>query len=84
MQVDPIKPTLTAPGTHLFTLKCDEPLSTFAFKFNSRRYTKGFREALEPFGLDPADPAFWTDAINAHLGSLMEEAEGLAKKLDYA
>ena len=33
---------------------------------------KGFREALEPFGLDPADPVFWKDSIDAHLGSLME------------
>ena len=46
--------------------------------------TKGFREALEPFGLDPADPAFWKNALDAHLGSLMEEAEGLALKLGYA
>ena len=46
--------------------------------------TKGFEEALEPFGLKPADPAFWTDALDAHLGSLMDEAEALAKKLAYA
>ncbi|EEH60113.1 uncharacterized protein MICPUCDRAFT_10294, partial [Micromonas pusilla CCMP1545] len=39
--------------------------------------TKGFEEALEPFGLKPADPAFWTDALDAHLGSLMDEAEAL-------
>jgi len=38
VQVDPIKPTLKAPGTNLLTLKCDEPLSTFAFNFNLRRY----------------------------------------------
>ena len=42
---------------------------------------KGFREALEPFGLDPADPVFWKDSIDAHLGSLMEEAEQLAAQL---
>lgn len=46
--------------------------------------TKGFKEALEPFGLDPTDPAFWKDSLNAHLGSLMEEAEELAAKLGYA
>jgi oligoendopeptidase F len=46
--------------------------------------TKGFKEALEPFGLDPTDPAFWKDSLNAHLGSLMEEAEELASKLGYA
>ena len=40
MQLDPIKPTLKAPGPNLLTLKCDEPLSTFAFKFNLRRYNQ--------------------------------------------
>ena len=40
VQVDPIKPTLKAPGTNLLTLKCDEPPSTFAFKSNLRRYIK--------------------------------------------
>ena len=39
MQVHPIKPKLKAPGTTLLTLKCDEPLSTFAFKINLRHYT---------------------------------------------
>jgi hypothetical protein len=37
--VDPIKSTLKAPGTNPSTLKHGEPLSTFAFKFNLRRYT---------------------------------------------
>ena len=43
MQIDPIKRTLKPPGatSHLLTLKCDEALSTFAFKFNLRRYTVG-------------------------------------------
>jgi len=41
VQVDPIKPKLKTPGTNLLTLNCDEPLSTFAFKFNLRRYTLG-------------------------------------------
>ena len=40
MQVDPIKPTLKAPGTKRLKLKYDEPLSKFAFKLNVRRYTK--------------------------------------------
>ena len=40
MQVDPIKPTLKAPGTNPLTLKNDEALSTFAFKINLRRYNK--------------------------------------------
>jgi len=36
-----MKPELKAPGTtsNLLTLKSDEPLSTFAFKIKSRRYT---------------------------------------------
>jgi hypothetical protein len=40
VQVDPIKPTLKAPGTKRLKLKCDLLLSNFAFKFNLRRYTK--------------------------------------------
>ena len=43
MQVDPIKPTLNAPGTKRLILKCDEPLSDFAFNFNLRRYTEARR-----------------------------------------
>jgi hypothetical protein len=39
VQVDPMKPTLKPPGTNRLKLKCDEPLSNFAFKFNWRRYT---------------------------------------------
>ena len=41
MQVDPIKPTLKAPGTKRLKLRYDGPLSNVAFKFNLRRYTKG-------------------------------------------
>jgi len=40
VQVDPIKPTLKAPGTERLKLKYDEPPSNFAFKFNLRRYTE--------------------------------------------
>jgi hypothetical protein len=39
VQVDPIKLTLKAPVTKLLKLKCDDPLSNFAFNFNLRRYT---------------------------------------------
>ena len=39
MQVDPIKPTLKAPGTKRLKLHYAKPLSNFAFKFNLRRYT---------------------------------------------
>ena len=38
MQVDPIKPTVKAPGTKRLKLICDDPLSNFAFKYNLRRY----------------------------------------------
>jgi len=38
VQVDPIKPTLAAPGTKRLKLKCDKLLSSFAFNFNLRRY----------------------------------------------
>jgi len=41
VQVDPIKPTLNAPGSMLLKLKCDRPLSMFAFTFNLRHYTSG-------------------------------------------
>jgi hypothetical protein len=40
VQVDPIKPTLKAPGTKRLKLKRDEPLSKFALKFKLRLYTK--------------------------------------------
>jgi len=39
-----MKPELKAPGTDLLTLKHDEPLSTVAFKFNLRRYIKGYNQ----------------------------------------
>jgi hypothetical protein len=39
VQVAPIKRALKAPGSKRLKLKCDEPLSNFAFNFNLRRYT---------------------------------------------
>ena len=41
MQVNPIKPTLKTPGTKRLKLENDDLLSSFAFKFNLRRYTMG-------------------------------------------
>jgi hypothetical protein len=38
VQAEPIRPTLKAPGTKRLELKCDEPVSEFASKFNWRRY----------------------------------------------
>jgi hypothetical protein len=43
VQVDPIKPKLTLPGTKRSKLNCDEPLSNFAFKFELRRYAEVVR-----------------------------------------
>ena len=43
MQVDPIKPTLKAPGTKRLKQKCDAQLSTAAFKFNLRLYNEAMK-----------------------------------------
>jgi len=40
VQVDPITPSLKAPGTKRLKLQFDGPRSNFAFKFNSRRYSQ--------------------------------------------
>jgi hypothetical protein len=40
VQVEPINPTLKAPGTKRSKLKHDYLLSSFAFNFILRRYTK--------------------------------------------
>ena len=39
VQVDPIKPKLKASTSKRLKLRCDYMLSSFAFKFNLRRYT---------------------------------------------
>jgi len=41
VQVDPIKPTLKAPGTKRLKVKHYKLLSSFAFKFKLRRYRMG-------------------------------------------
>jgi oligoendopeptidase F len=46
--------------------------------------TKDFATALAPFGLDPTSSSFWEDAIQAHLGGLVDEAEALATELGFA
>ena len=53
VQVDPMKPTLKAPGSKRFEIKYDQLLSNFAFKFNLRRYT-------EYDGVRPE----WSSAVN--------------------
>jgi hypothetical protein len=47
VQVDPIKPTLKAPGTRRLKLKYYELLSSFAFNSNVRRFTRGGRRGLK-------------------------------------
>jgi hypothetical protein len=39
VQVDPVKPTLKATGYERLKLNCDDLLSSFAFKFDLRRYS---------------------------------------------
>ena len=41
VQVEPMKPMLKPPETKRLKLRCGEPLSKFAFKFNLRRYSSG-------------------------------------------
>jgi len=50
VQVDPIKPTMKAPGTERFKLEYEELLSNFGFKFNLRRY-------IQVAVRNPADPS---------------------------
>ena len=46
-------------------LKCDEPLSNFAFKFNSRRYTQ-----------DPTVATVYQDATVAHARYILRDIAG--------
>jgi len=48
VQVNPIKPTLKAPGTKRLTLKYDELLSSCAFNFNLHRYMTGAESGALP------------------------------------
>jgi hypothetical protein len=58
VRVAPIKPTLKAPATRLLKLTYVKLLSSFAFKFNLRRYTKGGR-ALLTVGMDDMARGFF-------------------------
>ena len=40
--------------------------------------TKDAKELLEPFGLDPNDPKFWSEGLRLSLGELIAEAEKLS------
>jgi len=62
MQVDPIKPTMKAPGDKRLKQKNKRQVSNFAFKFNLRRYTLAFSAAWHfkeiPAGLGVAAGAY--------------------------
>jgi len=60
VQVDPIKPTLIAPGTKRLKVNCDTLLSTSAFKVYLRRYTKDTTRAdsLEGLALEVPPAAY--------------------------
>jgi hypothetical protein len=61
VQIDPIKPTLTAPGTKRLKLKHDELFSNFAFKFNLRRHNEA---------------TFTADAVGAQIGDVDDDEAG--------
>jgi len=48
VQVDPIKLALQAPGTKRLKLNYVKLLSTFAFKFNLRRYSEAGGRGRDP------------------------------------
>ena len=50
LQVDPMKPTLKAPGSKRSKLKYDKLLSSFAYNLKLRRYGAGQLFRLEPDG----------------------------------
>jgi len=52
VQVDPIEPTLKAPGYELLKLKYDDLLSTFDFKYDLRHHSKVFLRAGQMAVLD--------------------------------
>jgi len=70
VQVDPIKPTLKAPGTKRLKLKYDEPLSNFAFNFNLRHYyaVSGSIPAIDKLA-EIAKPEFKAGAYTRPLSS---------------
>ena len=65
MQVDPIKPTLKAPGTKRLKQEQDEPLSSSAFNFNLRRYSVGAAAYAPPPPPPPAGQNLSDSAFNA-------------------
>jgi CRP-like cAMP-binding protein len=74
VQVDPIKPTLKAPGIISLKLKYHNLLSNFAFKFNLRRYTVG-----EMSLLTGAPVAATVRALRGHVDVLEISHSALAR-----
>ena len=60
MQVDPVRPTLTAAGAKRLKLKYNDRLPHCAFKFNSRRYTEAATVDQVEAAKDPASPPLTT------------------------
>ena len=79
MHVEPIKPTLKAPGAKRLKLKHDGLLSSFAFNFSSRRYSKARASA------SAAEAAADGEARGTLEGQLSEAAareEALGEQLE--
>jgi hypothetical protein len=62
VQVAPIKPTLKAPETQRLKRKYDKLLSSLAFRFNLRRYTKGKGSEEEDSDAGESDEDAWGEA----------------------
>jgi len=66
VQLDPIQLTLKVPGTGRLKQKHDEPLSSFAFKFNFHRYTPAAAAAassVERWNAAAAHEPAWGGAV---------------------
>ena len=86
MQVDPVKLMLKPLGTNHRKLKCDILLSTFAFKFNLRRYTEALVASMDALyqpnppvpaaagSADAADSAAGADASAAPPSQRLDRA----------
>jgi hypothetical protein len=59
VQVDPIKPESKAPKAKRSKLKVDEPLSSFAFNSNLRRYSWARRTTCSPAPRTTASSTLW-------------------------
>jgi len=73
VQVNPIKPTLKAPGTQRLILKRDVRLSNVAFKINLSRYTTDATEDLVlHWGVARDEPGQWQGLTLDHFSAQRE------------